>query len=285
MGNGMELRCAVALLDQVMRQPLDHVVVLGMHHDQRAVPAGQRQDVQDLIVADLHGIVGHVDLERGVAVPDQRRQLLPQHLLRGVGDDQMEGIVDHRFGRRRLVILLHHLAQRHAAMLRRKRNHGRGAAEGSGDRAAVEIVGTHDAEARFLLDVAMAVDATRQHELAAGIDLPGPLALDIGSDLDDLAVSDRNVALGLAFGSDDTGIADDQIEVGHVPTLHPYSAAFASRPASASRRSRRAISVSSSALSVAVSDEPGARCLGLLIAPRRNSTSLRSARPIAGCTS
>ena len=28
------------LVDQVMRQPLDHVVVLGMHHHQRAVAAG-----------------------------------------------------------------------------------------------------------------------------------------------------------------------------------------------------------------------------------------------------
>ena len=99
MGDGVELRRAMALLDQVMRQPLDHVVVLGMHHDQRAVLAGERQDVEHLVVAHLHGVVGHVDLERGVAVADQRRQVLAQRLRRGIGDDQVEGVVDHGLGR------------------------------------------------------------------------------------------------------------------------------------------------------------------------------------------
>ena len=99
MGDGVELRRAMALLDQVMRQPLDHVVVLGMHHHQRAVAPRHGQDVEDLVVADLHRIVGHVDLERGVAVLDQRRQVLPQRLRRRVGDDQVEAVVDHRLRR------------------------------------------------------------------------------------------------------------------------------------------------------------------------------------------
>ncbi len=47
-GDGVEFRRAVALIDQVMRQPLDHVVVLGMHHDQRAVAPRHGEDVEDL---------------------------------------------------------------------------------------------------------------------------------------------------------------------------------------------------------------------------------------------
>ena len=126
-------------------------------------------------------IVGHVDLERGVAVLDQRRQLLPQRLRAGIGDDQVEGVVDHRLGRRRLVIVLHHLAQRHAAMLGGEGDHRGGAAERRRDGAGVEIVGAHDAHAGLLLDVAVAVDAARQHELAAGIDLARGRALHAGA--------------------------------------------------------------------------------------------------------
>ena len=53
-GDGVELGRDMALLDQMVRQPVDHVVVLGMHHDQRAVAPRQRQDVEHLVVADLH---------------------------------------------------------------------------------------------------------------------------------------------------------------------------------------------------------------------------------------
>src|SRR5690606_4632699 len=92
----------------------------------------------------------------------------------------------------------------------------RGAAEGGGDRAGVEIVGTHHAHARLLFDVAVAIDAAREDELAAGIDLARSRALQVRSDLDDLAILDGDVALGLALGRYDAGVADDQIVIGHV---------------------------------------------------------------------
>ena len=221
MGHGMELGRNMALIDQVMRQPVDHVVVLGVHHDQSAVAPRQRQDVEHLVVADLHRVVGHINLERGVAILDQRRQFLPERLRRGIGDDQVEGIVDNRLGARGLVIVLHDLTQRHAAMLGGEGYHRRGAAERRRNGAGIEIVGAHDAEARLLLDVAVAVDAARQDELAAGIDLAGAFAGNCGFERHDTAVLDGDITVELAVLGDDPGVADDEIVVGHVCSLSP----------------------------------------------------------------
>ena len=62
----------------------------------------------------------------------------------------------------------------------------------------------------------MAIDAAREDELAASIDLARSRAFQVRSDLDDLAIPDGDVALGLALGGDDAGIANDQIVIGHV---------------------------------------------------------------------
>ena len=187
-----------------------------------SAPSRDGEDVEDLVVADLHRIVGHVDLERGVAVLDQRRQFLPQRLWRRIGHDQVEGIVDYRLRASGLVVLLDHLAQRHAAMLGREGNDGRGAAERGGNRAGIEVVGAHHAHPRLLLDVAVAVDAARQDELATSIDLARSRSLQVRPDLDHLAILDRDVALGLPLGGDDAGVANDQIVVSHVPTPPPW---------------------------------------------------------------
>ncbi len=243
MGHGMELGCNMALIDQVMRQPVDHVVVLGMYHDQRAVAPRQRQDVEHLVIADLHRVVGHVDLERGVAVLDQRRQLLPQHLRARIGDDQMEGVVDDRLRRRRLVIVFHHLAQRHAAMLGSEGDHRRGAAKRRRYRARIKVIGAHDAETGLLLDVAVAVDAARQDELAAGVDLAGTLAGDCRFKRHDRAILDGDVAVELAVFGNDFGVADDEIVVGHFFTPPRLCGRGLKRqacdPAARSRRSVR----------------------------------------------
>jgi hypothetical protein len=104
-------RRAEAALQEARRQPFDHLVVLGVDHDERAFAPRQRQNVEHLPVVEPQQVVGHVDLERGVAVANEGRQFLPHHLLRGVGDDQVEGIVDDRLGLCRGVILLDDLAQ------------------------------------------------------------------------------------------------------------------------------------------------------------------------------
>ena len=138
-----------------------------MDHHHRALAPRQRHDVEHLAVVEPQQVVGHVDLERGVAVLDQRRQFLAQHLLGRVGDDQVEGIVDDRLGP---------AAAWYSSTTWRSDWPRCCAANGitvvvppnaAGDRGAVEIVGAHDAGRGLLLDMAMAVDRAGQHELAA----------------------------------------------------------------------------------------------------------------------
>ena len=116
-----------------------------MHHDQGALAPGQRQHLQHLVIAEAQALVGHVDLERGEAVADQRRQLLAQHLLGRIGDDEVVAVVDDGVRPRPLVILLHHLPQRLSAVLGREGDDGGGAAEDGRRGAAPEVVGAHQA--------------------------------------------------------------------------------------------------------------------------------------------
>ena len=78
----------------------------------------EREHVEHLVVVELEQVVGHVHLERGVAVLDERRKLLAEDLGGGVGDDEVEGVVDDRLGARAAVVRLDHLAQRLPAVLR-----------------------------------------------------------------------------------------------------------------------------------------------------------------------
>src|SRR5262249_11521465 len=55
-------------------------------------------------------------------------------------------------------------------MLRGERDHGRGAAKCRRNGRTVEIIGARDTRRRALLDMAMAVDAAGQDQLAARID-------------------------------------------------------------------------------------------------------------------
>src|SRR5262245_2480741 len=117
-------------------------------------------------------------------------------------------------------------------MLGGEGNHRRRAAERGRYRAGIEIVGTHHAHARALLDMAVAVDAARQHELGPRIDLARGRALHVGAQRGDLAVLDSDIALALALGSDDLGVADDQVVIGHF--LFSFSVS-SSRPRAAGR--------------------------------------------------
>ena len=126
----------------------------------------------------------------------------------------MEGIVDDCFWPCRGVVFLDHLAQGLAAVLRRERDDGRGAAERRGHRAAVEIVGADDPGRGFLLDMAMAIDRAGQHELAAGVDL-ARARRQPATQGGDHAVLDADVAVLGIGGRDHRAVADDEIVIGH----------------------------------------------------------------------
>ena len=70
----MKERCGLAVSLQPLGKETDGVVAFGMHHHQCAVLARNVQHLKDLPVGELHVVVGHEDLHRGVALGDQRRQ-------------------------------------------------------------------------------------------------------------------------------------------------------------------------------------------------------------------
>ena len=54
---------------------------------------GQRQDLYDFTVVQLKIVICRVDLERDIALADQRRKLLPQNLRIRLRDNQVESVV------------------------------------------------------------------------------------------------------------------------------------------------------------------------------------------------
>ena len=223
--DGVITRRAETAFEQPAGQPFDHVVVLGMNHDERALAPRHRQDVEHLPVIELEQVIGHVDLERGVAVADQRRQFLAHHLLGRVGDDQMKRIIDHRLGPGRLVVLLDDPAQRLPPMLRGERDHRRRAAKRRRDGRAVEIIGADDPSRGALLDMAMAVNAAGQDQLPARIDLACSRA-EIFAERRDHATLDAYVANRRVGRRRDGAAADYKIVFAHAaPLLLPIGRA------------------------------------------------------------
>ena len=92
------------------------------------------------------------------------------------------------------------------------------------DGGAVEIVGAHHPGRGALLDMAMAVDAAGQHELAARIDLARPRAEALAERRDD-AVLDADIAgRGVGRGRH-RAVADHQIVFAHArPSMSIYNA-------------------------------------------------------------
>src|SRR5262249_61261731 len=84
---------------------------------------------------------------------------------------QVKGIVYSRFGIRAGVIVLDHLSQRHAAVLRGKGNDRGGAAARGRARRGEEVVRRHDTHGGALLDMTVAIDTTWRDDATFGVDL------------------------------------------------------------------------------------------------------------------
>lgn len=87
---GMVEHCGSPQRLMASGQVLDGVMPLGVNHHQRLFPAGNLEHVQQLCIVKDQIVTGHEDLERGVAVPHQSGQPLPQHLWGRNGDDQVK---------------------------------------------------------------------------------------------------------------------------------------------------------------------------------------------------
>ena len=215
MADRMVLRRPVSALEEPIGEPPNHVVILGVHHRHRAFAPREREHVEHLVVVELEQVVGHVHLERGVAVLDEGRKLLAEDLGGGVGDDEVEGVIDDRLGAGAAVVRLHDLAQRLPAVLRGEGDDGGGAPERGGDGAGVEIVRAQDTGCGHLLDMAVAVDPARQHQLARGVDLVVG-TVQVLRQRGDPAVTNPDVGAERIGGGRDGAASNDEIESVHL---------------------------------------------------------------------
>jgi hypothetical protein len=223
MGRGVIFRRPAAGGQKLLGQPADDVVVLGVDHDHGAFGPGEGQHVEHLTVVELQGVVGQVDLEGGIAVADEGRQLLTQDLLRRVRHDQVEGVIHIglAFGPR--VVVRDHLPQRLAPVLGGEGDDAGGSAAHGRAGTGLEVVRRVEARRAELGDVAVAVDAAGQHQLAAGVDyLLG--ARQILRQGDDPPVRDADVGPDSIGRRRDRSALDDQVVGRHrlrLPSREP----------------------------------------------------------------
>src|SRR4051794_30981686 len=214
MGRDVVARLAVAAREKLLADPGDHAVILGMHAHHQSMRARGLEHVEELGVLDPQPIVGQKNLERRVAGTRERRQLLGKDLGPGIAQDHMEGVIDQRPPRGCRVVVLDHPGQTHADMLGRKRDHGGRAPERRRDRGTGERVGVDQAGRRELLDVAVAVDPARKHELARGVDLPSPGCELLANRYDHLA-ADSDIGRKRAGCRRDGAAPDDEVVLWH----------------------------------------------------------------------
>jgi hypothetical protein len=136
-----------------------------------------------------------------------------QHLLAGVRDDQMKRVVDHRLAPGALVVVLDRRAQAGALHLAGEGQHGGGAAAGRGNGAAKKVVGHPGAVAHGLVQMAMTVHATRQHQAAGGVNHVGCGAQVLAQGGDPPALY-AQIAGETVGGGGHRSVTDHQIEVG-----------------------------------------------------------------------
>lgn len=110
-------------------QEADGVLVLAMDHHRGAMRPGDVEGSQDLAIRQAQVLVGHEDLERGIAVIDQRGQILTKKLLGRVGHDQVETDICVAFAFGLGVVFLERFAYGRALFLKAEWQHGGIAAE------------------------------------------------------------------------------------------------------------------------------------------------------------
>src|SRR5215217_8876675 len=153
-------------------------------------------------------------LERCVAGFDQRRQLLAEHLRRGMGDDEVKADVDEALPLGLAAIILDALPERHALDLQREWQNACVAARRRGGGAGGEVVSGRDLRTRGLRQVDVAVDAARQHQEPTGIDL-APRALHLVRHRGDAAAADTHIGPKSVCSRRDRAAADGEVELRH----------------------------------------------------------------------
>lgn len=93
-GDGVEKGARVARLGETRSDGGDHVAVFGVDHGGDAQTTRVHHDVEEVGVAELHGLVGHVQLHgRDAFLVDEPGQLVLEDGLGGVRQDHVEPVV------------------------------------------------------------------------------------------------------------------------------------------------------------------------------------------------
>ncbi len=163
-----------------------------------------------LHVVELDAVIGHEHLDGGMTRFHQLRHVIPQRRLGRIGDDHVEGVVDHRALLGERVIGIDDLVELHADVLGGERDHRGGAAERSRHGRALEGVGIENAGRRDLLDMGVTVDAAGQHQLAAHVDVLRARP-EIAADRRDRLALDRHIGREHRRGGGDGAAAQDEV--------------------------------------------------------------------------
>jgi len=227
--DGVEVRRNLALALQLGGEPGDAVGVLRVDHDHGALVARQGEDGDDLAVAQLERLVGHVDLERRVALADEGGELLAQHGVGGIRDDQVKAVVDDGLSPRAPVIVLDGRTHALPLELAGERHHGGGAAVSGRHRAREEVVGEGDRVPHRLIEVAVGVDAPGEDVAAGRVDLAAS-GTEATPERGHHAVGNAEIGLEDIGCRRDHRIPDDRVELRHGrPSLRGTAAPFRGR--------------------------------------------------------
>ena len=181
-----------------------------MNEHQRLVLARGHQHVEQLHVVDTQTIVGHEDLKRRMARLDQRRNFVAEYLLARIGEDHVEAVIDDRAAARQRVVILDHLGQAHADMLRGEAEDARRAAKRCRSGRAFERIGVDEARGGQLLDMRMRIDAAGHDVFAGRIDL-ALARREVAADGGDRAAGDGDIGTHRVGCGDDGAVADDDV--------------------------------------------------------------------------
>ncbi len=155
--------------ESLLDDDVDGAAVFGVHADQAGVFGGLAHGFEDRGVVEHEDAgVGHEKFEAGDAFADEVGHFFELRAAE-VGDDAVEGVVDGGF-----VVSFGHpgvegVAESLAFVLDGEIDERRGAAEGCGDRAGLEIVGAGGA-AEGHVEVGVDVDAAGEEEEVGGVD-------------------------------------------------------------------------------------------------------------------
>ena len=91
----MEFRSRIVGPQKPFDTPHDEIVVLRVHHRDHAEVARFFEHVEHLTIVEPNGVVRHEDLDRGMTLGDESGKLVVEDGRCGIGNDQVEAVVDH----------------------------------------------------------------------------------------------------------------------------------------------------------------------------------------------